>query len=73
MNDYAGDLQGRFTTPPNPSTRSWSVWFDSAVYHAMHFNVYEDFITQEIQRYGRNAASASLLRLKETYWDDTFI
>ena len=64
MNDCAGDLQGKATMPPSPSMNSWSAWFDSAVCHAKHYNVYEDFITQEIQRCGRNAASASL-RLEE--------
>ena len=75
MNDCAGDLHSKATihVPPNPLTKSWSAWFDSAVYHTKHFNVYEDFITQEIQRCGRNAASALLLRLEEMYGDDTFM
>ena len=23
--------------PPNPSTKSWSAWFDLAIYHAEHY------------------------------------
>ena len=46
---------------------------DSAVYHAKHFNIYEDFITQEIQWYGKNAVSALLLCLEKMYGDDTFM
>ena len=46
---------------------------DSAVYHAKHFNIYEDFITQEIQWCGKNAVSALLLRLEKMYGDDTLM
>ena len=46
---------------------------DSVVHHAKHFNIYEDFITQEIQWCGKNAVSALLLCLEKMYGDDTFM
>ena len=43
------------------------------MYHAKQFNIYEDFITQEIQWCGKNAVIALLLRLEKMYGDDTFM
>lgn len=58
--------------PPNPTTKSWSAWFDSAIYHAEYHLQYREFIDNELQR-GRNAACNSLLRLEEMYYDDEFM
>ena len=52
--------------PPNPTTKSWSAWFDSAIYYAEFFLVLSDFIKQEVER-GRSTASNSLLSLEEMY------
>ena len=32
------------TMPPNPTTKSWSAWFDSVLYHADSYFLFEDFI-----------------------------
>lgn len=58
--------------PPNPSTKSWSAWFDSAIYHAEHYFLFGEFLSAELSR-GRNVASNSLLRLEEMYEDSTFM
>lgn len=47
------------TMPPNPTTKSWSAWFDSVLYHADHFLVFADFIQEEVDRC-RASASDSL-------------
>lgn len=52
--------------PPNPTTKSWRAWFDSAIYYAEYILVLEDFVLEEVAR-GRNAACSSLLRLEEIY------
>lgn len=33
--------------PPNPTTKSWSAWFDSVLYHAEHY-FFADFIPEEL-------------------------
>ncbi|KAK3740849.1 hypothetical protein QZH41_008815, partial [Actinostola sp. cb2023] len=58
--------------PPNPTTKSWSAWFDSVLYHADYCFLFEDFVQEELSR-GRNAASNSLLRLEEMYQDQRFM
>ena len=60
------------TMPPNPTTKSWSAWFDSVLYHAEFYFLFEDFVQEELNR-GRNAASNSLLRLEEMYQDEIFM
>lgn len=52
--------------PPNPTTKSWSAWFDSAIYYEEFFLVLSDFIKEEVAR-GRSTASNSLLSLEEMY------
>ena len=54
------------TMPPNPTTKSWSAWFDSVLYHADYFLLFADFIQEEVNR-SRASASDSLLRLQEIY------
>ena len=51
--------------PPNPTTKSWSAWFNSAIYSAKFSLVPSDFI-KEVRR-GCSIASHSLLRLEEMY------
>ncbi|CAH3172792.1 unnamed protein product [Porites lobata] len=41
------------TMPPNPTTKSWSAWFDSVLYHAKFYFLFEDFVQEELSR-GRN-------------------
>ena len=60
------------TMPPNPTTKSWSAWFDSVLYHADHYLLFPDFIQEEVNRC-RAAASDSLLRLEEMYQDESFM
>lgn len=60
------------TMPPNPTTKSWSAWFDSVLYHADHFLLFTDFIQEEVNRC-RASASDSLLRLQEMYQDKSFM
>lgn len=59
------------TMPPNPTTKSWSAWFDSVLYHADHFLLFADFIQEEVDRC-RASASDSLLRLQEIFQDKSF-
>lgn len=58
--------------PPNPTTKSWSAWFDSALYHADYHLLYREFIDEELDR-GRARACNSLLRLEEIYDDNDFM
>lgn len=58
--------------PPNPTTKSWSAWFDAVLYHAEFYLLFEDFVEEELDR-GRNTASYSLLRLEEMYQDERFM
>ncbi|XP_074621358.1 uncharacterized protein LOC141879906 [Acropora palmata] len=60
------------TMPPNPTTKSWSAWFDSVLYHADYFLLFADFIQEEVNR-SRASASDSLLRLQEIYEDKSFM
>ena len=60
------------TMPPNPTTKSWSAWFDAVLYHAEFYLLFEDFVQEELDR-GRNTASNSLLRLEEMYQDERFM
>ena len=60
------------TMPPNPTTKSWSAWFDSVLYHAKFYFLFEDFVQEELSR-GRNVASSSLLRLEEIFQDESFM
>ena len=60
------------TIPPDPTTKSWSAWFDSVLYHANHFLLFADFIQEEVNRC-RASASDSLLRLQEIYQDKSFM
>ena len=48
------------TMPPNPTTKSWSDWFDSVPYHADYCFLFPDFIQEEINRC-RATTSDSLL------------
>lgn len=48
------------TMPPNPTTKSWSAWFDSVKYQANYFILFEEFVKDEIDRRGRSMASCSL-------------
>ena len=59
------------TMPPNPTTKSWSAWFDSVLYHADHFLLYADFI-QEVNRY-RASPSDPLQRLQKIYQGKSFM
>lgn len=65
-------LEGKATMPPNPTTKSWSAWFDFAIYHAKYYSLYKEFIDQELER-GRHSASSSLLQLEEMYEDESFM
>lgn len=58
--------------PPNPTTKSWSAWFDVVLYHAEFYLLFEDFAQEELDR-GRNTASNSLLRLEEMYQDERLV
>lgn len=60
------------TMPPNPTTKSWSAWFDSVLYHAKFYFLFEDFVQEELSR-GRNVASSSLLHLPEIFQDESFM
>lgn len=60
------------TMPPNPTTKSWSAWFDSVLYHAKFYFLFEHFVQEELSR-GRNVASSSLLRLQEIFQDESFM
>lgn len=60
------------TMPPNPTTKSWSAWFDSVLYHADYFLLFADFILEEVN-HCRASASDSLLRLQEIYQDKSFM
>ena len=60
------------TMPPNPTTKSWSAWFDSVLYHADSYFLFDDFIREELDR-GRSVACSSLLRLEEMYSDHSFM
>lgn len=51
--------------PPNPTTKSWSVWFESAIYYAEYFLVFSNFIKEV--GHGRSTASNSLLSLETMY------
>ena len=50
---------------PNPTTKSWSVWFDSAIYYKEFFLVLSDFIKEVAC--GRSTAINSLFSLEEMY------
>lgn len=58
--------------PPNPTTKSWSAWFDSVLYHVDYFLLFADFIQEEVN-HCRASASDSLLRLQEIYQDKSFM
>ena len=58
--------------PPNPTTKSWKAWFDSALYHADHYFLFGDFINNELILSG-NSACNSLIRLGEIYNDCSFM
>lgn len=60
------------TMPPNPTTKSWSAWFDSVLYRADYFLFFAGFIQEEVNRC-RASASDSLLRLQEIYEDKSFM
>lgn len=69
----AASLEGKPVMPPNPTTKSWSAWFESADYHAKYYSICGEFVRSEIERCGRDAASNSLLRLEEMYDDSSFM
>ena len=54
--------------PPNLTTKSWSAWLDSVLYHANHFMHYGDFISSELEL--SHQPSNSLLRLGEICKDE---
>ena len=54
------------------TTKSWSAWFDSVLYHADYYFVCQDFIQEEVNR-APNTASNSLLQLEEMYKDPSFM
>ena len=58
--------------PPNPNTKSWGAWFESVLYHAEYYLLFEGFIKEELDR-GRSVACSSLLRLEEMYSDHGFM
>jgi hypothetical protein len=58
--------------PPNPTTKSWDAWFNSAIYHAEYYHLFGPFIEDELKQAG-SQASASLHRLNETYNEDDFM
>ena len=60
------------TMPPNPTTKSWSAWFDSVFYHADRFHLHKDFIKAETER-SESTASTSIQRLQEIYEDSTYL
>ena len=60
------------TMPPNPTSKSWKAWFDSVLYHADRYFLYEDFIKAELYQ-GRATACRSLFRLEEIYQDESFM
>ena len=35
--------------PPNPNTKSWGAWFESVLYHAEHYLLFNDFIKEELE------------------------
>jgi hypothetical protein len=57
--------------PPNPTTKSWSAWLDSVLYHADRFMRYGDFILAEIEL--SDQPSNSLVRLGEIYEDEIYL
>jgi hypothetical protein len=54
--------------PPNATTKSWSAWLDSVLYHADRFMHYGDFISSELEL--AEQPSNSLLRLGEIFKDE---
>jgi len=72
LNFLRRKIDGNARMPPNPFTKSWSAWFDSATYHAEHYFLFGEFLNEELSR-GRSLASNSLLRLEEMYEDSTFM
>lgn len=57
--------------PPNPTTKSWSAWLDSVLYHADRFLHYRSFISAELEV--SDQPSNSLIRLGEIYEDETYL
>ena len=72
LNFLRRHISGNARMPPNPSTKSWSAWFDSALYHAEYYFLFGEFFNEELSR-GRHLASNSLLRLEEMYEDNSFM
>ena len=64
--------EDRVKMPPNPNTKSWGAWFESVLYHAEYYLLFEGFIKEELDR-GRSVACSSLLRLEEMYSDHGFM
>ena len=62
----------KVTMAPNPTTKIWSAWFDSVLYHADRYLMFKDFVAEEISR-SRGTASNSLIRLEEMYVDEAFL
>jgi len=58
--------------PPNPTTKSWSAWFNSAIYYKEFFLVLSDFIKQEVAR-GCSTTSNSLLSMEEMYFSQEHV
>ena len=57
---------------PNPNTKSWGAWFESVLYHAGYYLLFEGFIKEELDR-GQSFSCSSLLRLEEMYSDHSFM
>ena len=58
--------------PPNPNSKSWSACFESVLYHAEYYLLFEGFIKEELDR-RRSVACSSLLWLEEMYSDHGFM
>lgn len=62
----------KVTMVPNLTTKSWSAWFDSFLYHAERYLMFKDFVAEEINR-SWGTASNSPIRLEEMYSDEAFL
>lgn len=57
---------------PNPNIKTWGAWFESVLYHAEYYLLFEGFIKEELDR-GQSFSCSSLLRLEEMYSDHSFM
>lgn len=72
LNFLPRKIDGNTRMPPNPNTKNWSTWFDSAIYHVEYYFLFGKFVNEELST-GRSLASNPLLWLEEMYQDPAFM